>query len=204
MTGNEWANEDWNLSQEYERKWWGDACNTFAEETKHLTYAYKMGLTCFTGAGMWPCYDLNGTRVLDIGGGPTSILLKCQRRGPSRVADPCNYPLWVKYRYYEAGIEFSPIKGEDLSWGREWDEVWCYNVLQHTEDPELIIMNARRMAPVIRLFEWIDIPPHQGHPQELKEESLNKWLGGEGRTEQLNENGCNARAYYGVFPTDAR
>lgn len=189
----------WEQDQEWEREWWANCSNTFAEETKHLTYAYKMGLTAYTGPGRWPCYDLGSTKVIDIGGGPVSILLKCERKGQSRVADPCRYPDWVQSRYWKAGIEFVNAKGEDLDWGRQWDEAWIYNVLQHTEDPELIIMNAKKMAPKIRIFEWIDIPPHQGHPQELKKEKLDKWLGGDGRTEWLNENGCNAHSYYGVF-----
>jgi hypothetical protein len=33
-------------------------------------------------------------------------------------------------------------------------------VLQHVESVERIINNAKRAAPVLRLFEWIDIPPH--------------------------------------------
>lgn len=193
-------NETWEQSQEYERAWWGDCNNTFAEETKHLTYAYKMGMTCYPWEGMWPVYNLEGKRILDIGGGPVSILLKCQNRGPSRVVDPCNYPAWVQSRYWNVGIEFIKGRGEDIgSWDPRWDEAWIYNVLQHTEDPELIIINAKKLAPVVRIFEWVDIPPHQGHPQELKKDKLDKWLGGEGTTEWLNENGCNAHSYYGVF-----
>lgn len=190
----------WNDDQEFERKWWGSCQNTFTEETKQLTYAYKMGLYCYSSDGKWPCYNLEGARILDIGGGPVSILLKCENYGPSRVVDPCTYPNWIWSRYSEAGIEYDRLRGEDIgSWDAHWDEVWIYNVLQHTERPELIIQNAKKLAPIIRLFEWIDIPPHLGHPQELKEELLNKWLDSEGITEQLDENGCQGRAYYGIF-----
>lgn len=188
----------WEDDQEFERTWWGDCNNTFTEETKQLTYGYKMGLTCYANYGKWPCYNLEGKSVLDIGGGPVSMLLKCENRGFCKVADPCNFPTWVINRYMESQIAFIHITGEELLWG-ESDEVWIYNVLQHTQDPELIIQNAKNLAPVIRIFEWIDLPPHEGHPQELKEEELNKWLGGTGTTEWLNENGCYGRAYYGVF-----
>lgn len=189
----------WEDDQEFERSWWGDCSNTFTEETKQLTYGYKMGLQCYSSNGKWPCYNLDGKSVLDIGGGPVSILLKCENRGRSRVLDPCPYPYWVRTRYFDAQIEYIRLRGEVLNTKESWDEVWIYNVLQHTEDPELIIQNAMSAASVVRIFEWIDIPPHEGHPHELKEEDLNKWLGGEGLTEWLDENGCHGRAYYGAF-----
>jgi hypothetical protein len=188
----------WEDDQEFERAWWGDCTNTFTEETKQLTYAYKMGLTCYSNNGKWPCYNLEGKSVIDIGGGPVSMLLKCENRGFCKVADPCDFPTWVVNRYTESQIAYIHTAAEELLWG-ESDEVWIYNVLQHTQDPELIIKNARNLAPVIRIFEWIDLPPHEGHPQELKEEDLNKWLGDTGTTEWLNENHCYGRAYYGVF-----
>jgi len=191
----------WEDDQEFERQWWGSCENTFTEETKQLTYAYKMGLQCYSNAGKWPCYNLEGKNIIDIGGGPVSLLLKCENRGRTLVVDPCKYPAWIWSRYWETGIGYSILQGEKLSApvDFECDEVWIYNVLQHTQDPELIIQNAKSLSPVIRIFEWIDIPAHLGHPQELKEENLNKWLDGEGTTEQLNENGCNGLSYYGVF-----
>lgn len=81
-----------------------------------------------------------------------------------------------------------------------FQEAWVYNVLQHVMDPEKIIQVAKRAARVIRLFEWIDIPPHPGHPHELTEANLSKWLGGEGTVEEFKgENGLSGKAFYGVF-----
>lgn len=189
----------WEHDQEFERSWWGDCANTFTEETKQLTYAYKMGLQVYSNNGKWPCYNLEGKNILDIGGGPVSMLLKCENKGSCLVADPCNYPSWILSRYDAAQIGYSIVSGENLTWVGRYDEVWIYNVLQHTQDPEKIIQNAKDLAPVLRIFEWIDLPAHEGHPQELKEENLNEWIGGEGKTEWLNENGCHGRAYYGYF-----
>lgn len=198
----------WEDDQKFEKEWWGDCINTFTEETKQLTYGYKMGLTCYSNNGKWPCYNLEGKSVLDIGGGPTSMLLKCENRGRSKVADPCDYPSWVVNRYTEARIAYVKIQGEELLPGKKipgkidkWDEVWIYNVLQHTEDPKRIIRNAKLLGKTIRIFEWLDIPAHEGHPQELKDYLLDMWLDGKGTTEWLNENGCYGRAYYGVFET---
>jgi len=188
----------WDKDQEFEREWWGDCANTFTEETKQLTYGYKMGLTVHANGGKWPCYNLEGKSILDIGGGPASMLLKCENKGRCLVVDPCDYPSWVRYRYAQCGIESLRVPGEEIFNG-DFDEVWIYNVLQHTEDPELIINNAQNVTSTIRIFEWIDIPPHEGHPQELKEIKLNQWLGGNGTVEWLNENNCYGKAYYGVF-----
>jgi hypothetical protein len=71
--------------------------------------------------------------------------------------------------------------------------------MQHAIDPGKIIDNAKKAAPVLRLFEWIDIPAHDGHPHELTEASLNEWIGQKGNVITLAESGCYGKAYYGVF-----
>jgi len=186
---------------QFERDWWGNCVNTFAEEVKQLTYANRMGLiNAGVDGGYWPVYDLQGKSIVDIGGGPVSMLLKAVGHHGSVVIDPCDYPEWITDRYLDAGILFSKQRGEDITIKNYLcDEVWIYNVLQHTDSPETIIDNARRMASTVRLFEWIDIPAYLGHPQELKAQLLDEWLGGHGTVEEMNENGCVGRAYYGVF-----
>jgi hypothetical protein len=76
-----------------------------------------------------------------------------------------------------------------------------YNCLQHAVDPPKIIRNALRAAPIFRIFEWVDVPAHEGHPHELTEVSLNRWIGQPGCTTNLSEFGCYGRAYYGCFQT---
>jgi hypothetical protein len=72
--------------------------------------------------------------------------------------------------------------------------------LQHTIDPAKIIKNCLRAAKVFRVFEWLDIPAHEGHPWMLTEELMNKWIGSPGNTTQLdNVSGCTGKAYFGVF-----
>jgi hypothetical protein len=91
-------------------------------------------------------------------------------------------------------------RGEDI-YEEGYDEAWIYNCLQHTDDPELIIQNALRAAKTLRIFEWADIPPHEGHPIELSKEKLDRWIGKEGQTIQLGESGCFGKAYYNVITT---
>jgi 2-polyprenyl-3-methyl-5-hydroxy-6-metoxy-1,4-benzoquinol methylase len=199
---------NWDEVNEWERQWWGDCTNTFAEETKQITYAHRMGLQNVSDGAHWPYYDLAGKSVLDIGGGPTSMLLKCHSGGLRVVVDPCRYPDWVRTRYEVAGITYVVERGEDIDGidqvvnAPRFDEAWIYNVLQHTDDPERIVRHARTYARSVRLFEWVDIPPHHGHPSELRADRLSEWLGGYGTVEDMRrapENGCNEKAYYGVF-----
>jgi 2-polyprenyl-3-methyl-5-hydroxy-6-metoxy-1,4-benzoquinol methylase len=199
----------WDDHNHWEAEWWGNCVNTFAEETKQMTYASRMGLQNISDGAHWPYYNLEGKSILDIGGGPTSLLLKCHSGGRQVVVDPCSYPEWVRARYEAAGIEYIVELGEYLNYLKaiierdRFDEAWIYNVLQHTDDPAEIIHHARTFAKAVRIFEWVEIPAHPGHPQELKPGLLSEWLGGFGSVEDFRprpENGCDQVAFYGLFP----
>lgn len=185
--------------QQWELEWWSGATNTFGEEAKQITYAHRMGLVNETREGRWPVYDLGGRSVLDLGGGPVSLLLKCQNLGSGMVVDPCLYPTWVGTRYDEAGIDYLQAPAENLAHLGEFSEAWCYNVLQHVLEPEAVIATARRHASVFRIFEWLETPPCEGHPHTLHAADLNEWIGGDGTVEHVNENGAVGLAYFGVF-----
>lgn len=138
--------------------------------------------------------------VVDIGGGPASLLLKCVNKGRAVVADPSVFPDWVTARYEACGIEYWRMEGESPSLdGYFFDEAWIYNVLQHVRDPETVIKRAQGVAELVRIFDWVDIPPYDGHPHLLTRDSLDKWLGGKGFVAELSESGAVGSAYYGVF-----
>ncbi len=188
---------DWTASQRWERDWHGNCANSLGEEIKQIAYAERMGLT-FAHDGKTP-YTIPMTgSVVDIGGGPYSLLLKVVGRGRKVVVDPLEFPLWVYERYKAAGIDVLAVRGEDMRL-EGFDEAWIYNVLQHTEDPRRIVENACRAARVVRVFEWIDMPATPTHPQELTEAKLNAWLGGKGQTEKLTTPTLKGACYYGVF-----
>jgi hypothetical protein len=181
---------------DFEKDYWGNCCNTFDEDQKHYVYARFMGLK-----RVGYSFDVGGARIIDIGGGPTSMLLKTINLAPrSLVVDPLDYPVWTYDRYSTKGIDSMICRGEDI-YEEGYDEAWIYNCLQHTDDPELIIQNALRAAKTLRIFEWVDIPPHEGHPIELTKEKLDRWIGKEGQTIQLGESGCFGKAYYNVITT---
>ena len=186
-------------AQEWELAWWNGAINTFGEEAKQITYAHRMGLVNEPREGKWPVYDLAGRSVVDLGGGPVSMLLKCVG-GNGVVVDPCPYPDWVAARYQAAEIDYRVEEAETYVSPIEFSEAWIYNVLQHVVDPQQVVETAKRQASLVRIFEWIETPPNIGHPHTLHADELNDWLGGEGTVEFVNENGAVGLCYYGEFP----
>ena len=192
----------WRDHQQWERSWWSDCTNTYGEETKQLTYAHRMGLQIVPDLGRWPVYDLAGKSVIDLGGGPVSMLLKTKGGGRLTVVDPCEYPSWVAERYAIHGIDYHVAPAETFQAPRWFDECWIYNVLQHVEDPRAVIETARRCAGVLRIFDWLETAPSAGHPHTLHAIELDAWISGGqqiGQIEQMNENGCVGAAYYGAF-----
>jgi hypothetical protein len=183
----------------FENSYWGNCCHTFDEEQKHFEYARLMRIPI-----VHVSFDAQGKSVLDIGGGPVSMLLKAKNLAHGTVIDPLmdRYPQWVRDRYTEQGITFAARTGEELKMKADsprFDEVWIYNVLQHVEDPAKVISNARLAAPVLRIFEWVNIPPHEGHPQMLMAELLDAWIGKPGTVTKLTgAHGCNGDAYSNV------
>lgn len=192
-------------SLDHESEWWGNCVNTWSAEWSQIEYAKRMGLPIDHDRGHYPSWDLGGKSVLDIGGGPASMLLKARNAGNMTVLDPCPYPEWVAARYEAAGIEYVVQSGEGFRSDQQYDECWVYNVLQHVVDPGEILKVARRSAKVLRIFEWIGIEGDEMHPHVLTQEDLDRWCGGRGRIEEGVDrvwNGPEVQgnyAYYGIF-----
>lgn len=187
-------------SLSYEMGFWGDCASTYWEEGKQLVAAQRMGLRADWDCGRPPEFDVQERSIIDIGGGPVSLLLKCRNRSRAVVVDPGDFPLWVGDRYRYCGIDFWHGIAEDIDDDLlRFDEAWIYNTLQHVIDPERVIAVARKQADIIRIFEWIDVPAYDGHPHSLSQDILDKWLGGAGFVAELNQSGAVGRAYYGVF-----
>lgn len=196
-------NDNWKKAQKWEHDWWGDCTNTINEEIKQQTYAKYMGLQKVTVEYGYP-YDIAGKSIIDIGGGPVSLLLKTINRGKCAVVDPCEYPEWTMARYKTADIEYIKRPAEQFQFSPgvqiNFDEAWIYNVLQHTEDPAMIIENTRKITKRLRIFEWIETETNIGHPHKLTEKKLNEWIGKPGIVIDLNgENNCYGKCYYGIF-----
>lgn len=201
----------WNKAQDWESDWWGDCINTLNEEQKQIVYAEKMGLEWVRTPKTPYTLPTGPIHILDVGSGPTSLLLKATGWASAWATDPLmdEYPEWVRSRYYERFINVAAVSGEELlDWADEeykdfvvWDEIWCYNVLQHVMDPEKIVSNMLELGKLVRVFEWVDTGTNIGHPHNLSAAELNGWFKGDGKVEYLNQRGLVGKAYFGVFPS---
>lgn len=183
-----------------EREFWGNCTNTYGEETKQLLYMREMGFPLVRDwrSGFW--FDFKGRSVVDFGGGPMSVLLKAIDvvEVPKRwVVDPMSLPRWVRRRYESAGIVRLHQRGEDFTpLAVPLDLALIYNCLQHVDDPEKVIANARACAKELRMFEWINIPPHDGHPHMLTADMLERAAGERGVVKHFHgENECAGTAW---------
>jgi len=195
----------WKKAQESEALWWRTeglgVANSYHEEEKQLVYAERMGIE----VDEWCRIDLHGKNVLDIGGGPASLLLKTFNAGRRKVIDPLDMPRWVFERYKDAGIELERIPAEELI-ESDWDEVWIYNVLQHVQDPLEVIRRAKGAGKLVRVFEFLERPANETHPHVLTVEMLNEAFGHSGTVTEIQHpvrsNGNSmivGKVFYGVF-----
>jgi hypothetical protein len=183
---------------EFEREFWGNCINTYGEETKQLKYLELMGFRRKVSWRTEYAFDGGGRAIVDIGGGPCSVLLKFENLSGAAVVDPAALPDWAAARYAAAGINWMKLAGECLTTPAtfRFDIALIYNCLQHVEDPTQVIERAMAAAYGLRMFEWIDIPPHPGHPHMLTQTKLEEWTGRPGRVVQLNgEYECTGRAW---------
>ena len=201
----------WENAQKHEADYWGNCLGMTAwgEFCKQEMYGREMGLFAEFGT---PHGELamQGRSVLDVGGGPVSMTLRCINAGPLVVVDPCDWPPSVIRRYRNYKIDFLREAAEFLDSSRlpiqHYDEVWLYNVLQHVGDPAKVVANSvGRLAQggCLRLFEWINIPADDCHPHVLTPDGILNWLCG-CRIEKvglphLKEFWSDATAFTGIF-----
>lgn len=191
---------EWETANQWEAQWWGNATNTWDEERKQIEYAKRMGLYRFWHEGHDPTYEFYNRRVLDVGGGPCSILLKGIHIAFGVIVDPLPIPDWAKARYASMGLVFQQVKGEQIDYPADsFDVGLIYNVLQHTEDPERIAWNMRRCCNLIRVFEWVETGLSDGHIHNLHAKDLERWFGGPGTVDVCESTMCWSGVFAGGF-----
>ena len=196
---------EWAEHNKHEKEWWGDCRNTSDEEGKHLEYAKYMGLVneYAQERAFGARFNMQGRSVLDIGGGPVSLLLKCTNV-KGTVLDPCTWPQWVMDRYQDAGIRYLESLAEFAELYEVFDEVWIYNTLQHTWRPDDVIAFAKTHGRLLRVFEWIDTEVTPGHPHVLTQAYLDEQFYGDNSRGVVDVGwpGYPPRAYTLVANTD--
>jgi 2-polyprenyl-3-methyl-5-hydroxy-6-metoxy-1,4-benzoquinol methylase len=205
------SNTRWQEAQKHEKQYWGtcQGMTAWGEFCKGEMYGREMRLFEDYGTLNGELY-MPGKTVLDVGGGPISMTLRCIGAKRLVVADPCEWPPSVHRRYANYKIEFIQAPGEALGsqhlGNALFDEVWLYNVLQHVQDPAKVVANAVAcVSPhgVLRIFEWLYIPADDCHPHVLTPEGLLNWLRGccilKVGLPHLKEFWSDATAFTGIF-----
>jgi 2-polyprenyl-3-methyl-5-hydroxy-6-metoxy-1,4-benzoquinol methylase len=194
-------------AQHEELAFWGTPGAELGEQLKQLTYAKYLKLDFIHDGSSPYVIDKTGLNIMDIGGGPVSLLLKTIAN-KKLVVDPCGFPEWVDGRYKANGVQLQHKDGETLNRINNrsiYDEVWMYNVLQHTDDPKKIFENIYKVLKpggTFRFLDWIDTPTNVAHPISLSYNDLSAWLSNYDQPllqTDINENGAVGTIAYGVF-----
>lgn len=122
--------------------------------------------------------DVTGRIIIDLGGGPISIL--CHFDCPdSVVVDPLDIPTAFITRYHSYNISYWKIQAEKLLsdfQSPKFDEVWMYNCLTHTQNPEFILKNVHKLAPILRIGEPMGTNIDVAHPHTFTVDQMKQWL----------------------------
>ena len=146
--------ERWDIAQSKERS--QEQPITYEEGLQHYMQAYEK---YFSYVGRHP--DLDGKSVLEIGCSNYAAIPFCDRYGKSYVLDPLDSES-LRRQIKDKNIEFINEPAEEVDFPKV-DEVWLFNVLQHTMDPDLIIKKSKEAAKVVRFFEPIECPTDECH-----------------------------------------
>lgn len=125
--------------------------------------------------------NFNGLKVLDVGGGPSSILLRSNKGhcelhdgfSEGVVIDPVKITEHQKIRYEYFGIRFIQDMAENITNyynEKHFDECFIYNCLQHVEDPIKILDGITKVSKKIRIAEPIHIPMDKCHLHTFTED----------------------------------
>lgn len=119
--------------------------------------------------------DLSGKKIMEIGPGRISGLLFCRNYDLSYVIEPTDYD-GIDYLYEGKKIKIIKERLEDVELPKV-DEVWIFNLMQHVQDPDLLIKKCKENSKVIRFFEPIDLPTNNEHPFTFSKEDFVEYFG---------------------------
>lgn len=147
--------------------------------------------------------DLGGKSVIEIGPGRIAGLLFCNNYAKSYVLEPTEYE-GIDHLY--SGLhKLEVIKKTAEEWDfPQVDEVWLFNLLQHVQDPDLLIEKCKKAAKVIRFFEPVDLPTNLEHPFTFSVDDFKGYFGDcvkEYAANQGIEGFHGAKCAYGVYLT---
>lgn len=190
--------DEWTAAQSGEVEYWGDQelSNPRVQQELKQQEVYEKHMDLPLSEILWD------KKILDIGGGPVSMLLKYDKLGVASVIDPLRLTAASDERYRSNDIVYinSPAEeGLRKFDDKSFHEVWIYNVLAHVIDPLLILLQAKRVGKCLRIFEVLNIEKDFMHPWSLSREFFENVLGAGGQTVNLESGPVVGECYYGVF-----
>lgn len=115
-------------------------------------------------------YDLKGKCVAEVGPADFPALSYCQNIGASFIVEPM-----PSKHLYDFNIMVCNDMAEDVDFSM-CDEVWLFNVLQHTLKPGNIIENAKK-AKCVKFFEPINYGTDGAHLHNFTLDYFRLWFG---------------------------
>jgi len=114
--------------------------------------------------------DIKGKVIAEIGPADIPGLYYCKGAQNSFVIEPMPSDILPKL-----GIKIRKTKAEKIDYSKV-DEVWLFNVLQHVENPSLIVQKVKK-AKVVRWFEPVEQGTDACHLHNLTHEMFVDWFG---------------------------
>lgn len=173
---------NWQIANIHESEHW----KKFTAEADTIAVAQPQYMdSLFINSDYFDSRDLSlnfrGLKVLDVGGGPSSILLRSNKNhselhdgfSEGVVIDPVKISEHQKLRYEYFGVRFIQDMAENITKyysENYFDECFIYNCLQHVEDPIRILDGITKVSKKIRIAEPIHIPTDKCHLHTFTEE----------------------------------
>lgn len=160
--------ERWELAQSKE------VHHHVADSLDYSINNYKNGYEiCFNFLG---CdFDLKGKSVCEIGPARIPALYFCSNFSKSWIIEPLVFQETLDL-FKDRDVEFIHDKAETCDIP-EVDEIWLINVLQHVQNPDLIIERIKNKCKTIRFFEPICDWTNDEHPHAFSFEDYYEYFG---------------------------
>jgi ubiquinone/menaquinone biosynthesis C-methylase UbiE len=183
------SEEAWKKANVDESAYW-EIFTCEVETLKHQDiYMQALGITQDYYYEPDRSLNMSGLNVLDVGGGPASILLRTNNNLPNRphdglnkgvVIDPVMITDHQKMRYDFHDIEFIEDQAENIdkyySEKGFFDECFIYNCLQHVVDPLKILDKITAVSKRIRIAEPLNVPTDHMHLHMFTENYFDEYF----------------------------
>lgn len=119
--------------------------------------------------------NLDGKSIVEIGPGRIAGLLFCHNYSKSYIIEPTDYED-IDHLYQSKDLEIIKETTEECEFPKV-DEVWIFNLMQHVQDPDLLIRKCKENSKIIRFFEPIDLPVNNEHPFSFSKKDFEDYFG---------------------------